>query len=74
MEPAAFVWFMIATTWGGNAVLPVPYQTQEMCVWAADNAVPKLAGYSCIPQPAGDLAQFSYLSSTDGFEGDLTKR
>lgn len=66
MDPAAFVWFMVVSFWSGAVVMPVPYQTEEMCKWAAQQAAVDVA---CIPQPAGDLAMFTYLSSADGFEG-----
>lgn len=59
MGAEVYFWWMIVFAGNGSAgatVIPVPYQTREMCEWAAKES---WAQAKCIPQPAADVAEFS---------------
>ncbi len=59
MGAEVYFWFMVVSFDqydGGVTTMPVPYQTEEMCRWALDEA--NITG-TCIPQPAADVAEFS---------------
>jgi len=55
-----FFWWMVVGFGTGVTTLPIPYQTEQACAWAAEHAVGTHSpGYVCIPQPAADVAEFS---------------
>ncbi len=58
MGAEVYFWWMIVAFSGEPVVIPVPYQTQQMCQWAADEAG-RGRFIVCIPQPAADVAEFS---------------
>jgi len=58
MGAEIFFWWMVVAYGGGTTTIPVPYQTQEMCKWSAEQ-IGFGGSAACIPQPAADVAEFS---------------
>ena len=58
MGAEVYFWWMVIITGNSATTLPMPYQTDEMCEWAADQAYLGQP-VRCIPQPAADVAEFS---------------
>lgn len=50
-----FWWLVVSLSGYGAAAVPVPYQTEESCQWAAQEAEVQAV---CIPQRAADVAEF----------------
>lgn len=60
MGAEVYFWWMVVIQSTGSTVVPVPYQTQQMCEWAGENTGGNRGvDYTCIPQPAADVAEFS---------------
>jgi len=57
MGVETFFWWMVLAFSGEPVVMPVPFQTQAACMWAAESAEQNI--YACIPQPAADIAEYS---------------